>query len=428
MASVGVGNNQLWAAGTSALLSTMVRAASCFVAPVAVLLLAGYLAPHLNDLPPTLAGLRSWGPMLTLVLAGVLALAFNRGRALFGIASLAVAFVAFKLQVQTGTGTFAGRTVFGALCVFVPLNLAALVLLRERGIFSFYGVRRGGTIALQALVVAWIVVEHRTGTIEWLYQPLLDGGVVPGSPIPQFALMLTLAGVIAATLVAVTSRSAIDAAFAGALTAFALACHNVALPNYFAVYTAAAGAILGIGVLHDAFRLAFRDELTGLPSRRAFNEKMMALGPHYAIAMADVDHFKRFNDTWGHELGDQVLKLVAGKLERVGGGGRAYRYGGEEFAILFPGKSLREVWPYLEAVRQDIASYQLAIRGSDRPAELTPDGPQRGLGNTVHTVSVTISIGVAQRDDRSATPADILLAADRSLYRAKEKGRNRVSR
>jgi diguanylate cyclase (GGDEF)-like protein len=428
MALEGVGNNQLWASGTSVLFGTIVRVASAFVAPVVVLLLAEYLAPRLIGLPPTLAGLRTWGPMLTLVLAGGLALAFNRGRALFGIASLAVAFVAFKLQVQAGTGTFAGRTVFGALCIFVPLNLAALVLLRERGIFSFYGLRRGGTIALQALVVAWIVAEQRTGTIEWLYQPLLADGFVPGSPIPQVALMLTLAGVIAATLVAVTSRTAIDAAFAGALTAFALACHNVALPNHFAVYAAAAGAILGIGVLHDAFRLAFRDELTGLPSRRALNERMMALGHHYAIAMADVDHFKSFNDTWGHELGDQVLKLIAGKLEQVGGGGRAYRYGGEEFTILFPGKNLREAWPHLEAVRQGIAGYRLAIRGRDRPMELGVDGPQRGIGNIVRTVSVTVSIGVAQRDERNTTPAEVLIAADRSLYRAKEKGRNRVSR
>ena len=133
--------------------------------------------------------------------------------------------------------------------------------------------------------------------------------------------------------------------------------------------------------------------------------------------MADVDHFKSFNDTWGHELGDQVLKLIAGKLQRVGGGGRAYRYGGEEFAILFPGKDLREAWQHLEAVRQDIASYRLAIRGRDRPMELRFGEPRRGIGNIVHTVSVTVSIGVAQRDERSSTPADVLLAADRSLYR-----------
>ena len=427
MGLAGVGNNQLWASGTSALFSTVVRAASGFVAPVAVLLLAEFLAPRLTELPPTLAGLRTWGPVLTLVLAGALALSFNRGRALFGIASLAVAFVAFKLQVQAGTGTFTGRTVFGALCVFVPLNLAALVLLHERGIFSFYGVRRGGAIALQALVVAWIVVDHHTATTEWLYQPLFANGFAPGSPIPQLALMITLAGVIASTLVAVTSRTAIDAAFAGSLTAFALACHSVALPDHFAIYTAAAGAILCIGVLHDTFRLAFRDELTGLPSRRALNERMMALGPHYTMAMVDVDYFKSFNDTWGHELGDQVLKLIAGKLEHVGGGGRAYRYGGEEFVILFPGKDLREVWPYLEGVRQAIASYRLAIRGRDRPEELR-FSERRGTRNGVSSVSVTVSIGVAQRDDRGSSPADVLLAADRSLYRAKERGRNRVSR
>ena len=75
MGPAGIGNNQLWASGTSALFSTIVRVASCFVAPVAVLLLAEYLAPRLIALPPTLAGLRTWGPVLTLVLAGVLALA-----------------------------------------------------------------------------------------------------------------------------------------------------------------------------------------------------------------------------------------------------------------------------------------------------------------------------------------------------------------
>jgi diguanylate cyclase (GGDEF)-like protein len=409
-------------------LSILSRVVSGFVAPVAVLLLAHYLAPRVIGLPPTLAGLRSWGPMLMLVLAGILALVFNRGRVLFGVASLAAAFIAFKLHVQAVPSTFSGRTVFAALCLFVPLNLAVLVMLRERGIFSFYGVRRAGTIALQALLAAWVVLEQHVGLTEWLYQPLLASMPWPVSPIPPLALMVMLGGVAAATGAAVASRTAIDAGFAGALTAFALGCQHVTLPNHFAVYTAAAAAILGIAVLHDTFRLAFRDELTGLPSRRALNERMMALGHHYAIAMADVDHFKRFNDTWGHEFGDQVLKLVAGKLEQMGGGGRVYRYGGEEFTIVFPGKTLREVWPHLEAVRKEIAAYQLAIRQPDRPVEHGAGTSRRGGGNATQTVSVTISIGVAQSDARNTTPAEVLLAADRSLYRAKEKGRNRVIR
>jgi hypothetical protein len=113
--------------------------------------------------------------------------------------------------------------------------------------------------------------------------------------------------------------------------AFALACEGIDAPHYFAVYLTASAAILCAAVLQDTFRLAFRDELTGLPSRRALNERMMALGSNYTIAMLDVDHFKRFNDMYGHELGDQVLRMVAAKLARIGGGGRAYRYG-EEFS------------------------------------------------------------------------------------------------
>ena len=72
------------------------------------------------------------------------------------------------------------------------------------------------------------------------------------------------------------------------------------------------------GVAHEAYQMAFRDELTGLPGRRALNERMQRLGRNYVLAMSDVDHFKRFNDTHGHDVGDQVLRLVAtGKTNRL---------------------------------------------------------------------------------------------------------------
>jgi GGDEF domain-containing protein len=407
---------------------TFLRVASAFVAPVLVLAAAHYLAPLVTTLPPTLAGLRTWGPIIALLLAAGLALVFNRGRVLFGVASLCVAFVAYKLQVQPDLTGFAGRSVFGALSLFVPLNLAVLVLLRERGVFSFYGLRRAGTIVLQVLLTIWVVAGERTAVTDWLYYPFVAVTALQALPVPQPALLVMLAGIMLAVGVAVASRTAIDAAFAGALAAFFIGCNTVTLPNHFAIYTAAAAVMLGVGVLHDTYRLAFRDELTGLPSRRALNERMMALGNHYSMAMLDVDHFKSFNDTWGHDLGDQVVKMVARKIEAIGGGGRAYRYGGEEFVIVFPGKSLRDVWSHLEAVRRSIEAYRVAIRGPDRPAEPEPGRAQRGTGLAGHTVSVTVSIGVAQRDDRNLSPADVLLAADRALYRAKEKGRNQVSR
>lgn len=92
-------------------------------------------------------------------------------------------------------------------------------------------------------------------------------------------------------------------------------------------------------VAHEAYQMAFRDELTGLPGRRALNERLQRLGRTYVIAMAGVDHFKRFHDTHGHDVGDQVLRLVASQLRQIGGGGKAYRYGGEELTLVFPGKT-----------------------------------------------------------------------------------------
>ena len=106
--------------------------------------------------------------------------------------------------------------------------------------------------------------------------------------------------------------------------------------------SAAALTSLCISLAHEGFHMAFRDELTGLPGRRALNEKLQRMGRIYTLAMADVDHFKVFNDTHGHDVGDQVLRMVAAQLRRVSGGGHAYRYGGEEFTLVFPARPRRK--------------------------------------------------------------------------------------
>jgi diguanylate cyclase (GGDEF)-like protein len=404
-------------------LLSYLRGLSGFLIPLLVLLAAHLLAPR--ELPPTLSGLRTWGPVMVLGLAGALALIFNRGRVLFAVISLSAAFVAYKLWLTLRADGFMWRTVFVALCLCVPLNLAVLSVLRERGVFTLYGVRRVGAILLEIGVTAWIVTQQRTEVTQWLYRPLFDPLLI-GTPVAHLALVFMLLGVVTTVADAVVNRSPIEASFAGALVAFAVGCDEIARPNHFAVYTAAAAIILAAGVLQDSFRLAFRDELTGLPSRRALNERLMSLGSSYTIAMLDVDHFKCFNDRYGHDLGDQVLKMIAAKLQHVGGGGRAYRYGGEEFTILFVGRKMRDAWPHLEALRKDIAAYPVVIRGADRPREAPATRQQRGAHST-EEVLVTVSIGVAERDDRHANPRQVLHAADRALYRAKDKGRNRLS-
>ena len=176
-------------------------------------------------------------------------------------------------------------------------------------------------------------------------------------------------------------------------------------------------------VLIDSYFLAYRDELTSLPSRRALNQLALSLGRKYTLAMLDIDHFKKFNDTYGHDIGDQVLKLVASKLAQVKGAGKVFRYGGEEFTIVFPGKNIEHAKPALEAVRQAVEDYKIVIRQAQRK---TKQARAASKSKQVKTVSVTISIGVAERASK-LNFEETLKLADQALYRAKKSGRNNVS-
>jgi diguanylate cyclase (GGDEF)-like protein len=190
------------------------------------------------------------------------------------------------------------------------------------------------------------------------------------------------------------------------------------------------GAVLAVSSIERSHWIAYHDELTGLPGRRAFNEALAALGDHYAIAIVDVDHFKKFNDTFGHETGDQVLRKVASQLSRVGGGGMAFRCGGEEFALVFPDSPMDEAFDHAEDVRASIAEDGFIARGPSRSQRERDDrrvGPRRKLHDRAIETNVTVSIGIAEGAARF-TPSDVVEAADKALYRAKNNGRNRVER
>lgn len=164
-------------------------------------------------------------------------------------------------------------------------------------------------------------------------------------------------------------------------------------------------------------RDAMTDALTELANRKAFDEHLAAAcdradaeGGALTLAVLDIDHFKRFNDTWGHQTGDQVLRYVASVLGRTAANPRfAARFGGEEFAIVFPYESAAMVEAALEGVRKEIASRSLRRRSTNDD-----------LG------AVTISAGFAVRQ-RGETASAFLERADAALYASKRGGRNRVS-
>jgi diguanylate cyclase (GGDEF)-like protein len=129
--------------------------------------------------------------------------------------------------------------------------------------------------------------------------------------------------------------------------------------------------------------------------------------------MIDIDHFKKFNDTYGHQAGDEVLQFVAKKFQTCKTG-TTYRYGGEEFCIIFNGKNGEQIISEVDTIRRNIEGSSLILSNAKNPKK-------KGK-----RVSVTISAGVASSSQFISNPADVIKLSDGALYRAKKKGRNRV--
>jgi diguanylate cyclase (GGDEF)-like protein len=347
------------------------------------------------------------------VLVPALALAwwFNRGRAFVVAASMLGAVAAYELLHY--------KAVFLAIAVMVPLNALLAMVRAERGARYRAAWFWLALIALEAALVFFVFRNIHYPIDHWLLR---------APPAPLLARLAFAAAFAAAVWRSWPEFKPIPVGNAGALAAFFLAVAWADTSGAWATFMTAAGAILIVALLNESHQLAFIDALTGLPGRRALEERLRSLGSTYAIAMVDVDKFKLFNDTHGHDIGDQVLKLVGGRLAQVGGGGIAYRYGGEEFSVLFPGVAIEAAAGEVESIRGAIEGYRMTVRSADRPKKAEEGAKRRGEGGADKVLSVTVSIGLAAPGEGRQTPQQVIKAADEALYRAKQGGRNRVSR
>ncbi|WP_412973058.1 GGDEF domain-containing protein [Glaciecola sp. MF2-115] len=174
-------------------------------------------------------------------------------------------------------------------------------------------------------------------------------------------------------------------------------------------------------------KMAFNDELTGIPGRRSMVQYAEELGPKFAVVMIDIDFFKKFNDKYGHESGDDVIKLVASKIARTGNRAKAFRYGGEEFTLVFDGRSMDDIRETIEDLRVAIESYPMAIRTHHRAKKSAVEAKhRRQKPDKKDIVRVTCSFGIAESMEGSKDFKAALKRADTALYKAKKGGRNCV--
>ena len=402
------------------------RKPASYVFPEGLILLGALVYTHSHWLQNTLGAFADLYPYAVFGAGVLLGWRFHRSRLLFALLLMTVGDRTLA-HFAAGQGLGRDHVVFQAIALLLPLNLAALALTAERGFVTLPGLVRLGIIGVQIAVVALLDRTMPGPTAALLHLRLLPPGIVRWTPLADPALLAFLVAFglqLAGQLISPTST---QRSYLWAMAALFLGVNGLrpGNPDPMTFYLATACLILIAAVVEASYHMAYEDSLTGLPARRALNEALLRLGGHYTLAMADVDHFKNINDRHGHDVGDQVLKMVAAKLALVGGSGRAFRYGGEEFAVLFPGKSVEECLQELETLRQTVEETRFILRSRirSRRKRAEPVVAEKGPGTRV---PVTISIGVGEKDPRHTKPDQVVKAADRALYRAKEGGRNQV--
>jgi len=364
----------------------------------------------------------------------LLAWRFHSSRVFFALLVLFLAREGAGIFLREVSPGLLGWSGLQAVAILFPVNLFLIALIEERG-FTVPSIAPLGLLLFIQIVVLTVMAQSSIRAV-----PAHAHHVPATVSLPDYVLFILFMGAAILLLRSLLTRKPADHALFWSLVAFYLSLRDASTPRMATLYSVSAAVILATAIVENSYLLAYHDELTSLPSRRAFNDALLRLPEIYSVAVVDIDHFKRFNDTYGHDVGDEVLRLVATNLSRVTGGGRAYRCGGEEFTILFPGKTTEQVLDHLEQLREKIESSEFRMRGQDR--RHLPRGPDRRIGSAPQrarkgqairrlaaersgSLSVTVSMGVAT-GRAGIAPEKVLQAADQALYRAKDNGRNRI--
>lgn len=327
---------------------------------------------------------------------------FNRTKFIFALLPLVLLYIGSSLLNKENF-----MLLYHLFSVIYPIHLLLFLVFKERGLFTLWGYLKIALFIVELALIVWFVEFPNESVFSIFSLKLFAFNLSPLSDISFAVFLFVLFVMLSITmfghlLIYNTSFVVILLSY---YTGFYFVKHTYALEHSFIVIA----LVILVLLVREAYRLAFHDELTSLPGRRALIEDMAKLGRKYSLAMVDIDFFKKFNDTYGHDTGDEVLKMVATKLAEVGGG-KAYRYGGEEFTILFPSREKDESFIHTDILRQNIASTPFIVRGKKANKK----------------IFINISAGVVQNLPKDKDPFDVMKRADNALYKAKEAGRNKV--
>lgn len=366
---------------------------------------------YLSDFPVEAAQLLKFFPWLLMVLGIVLAVLFNKSKLFFTL--LLSLWTLSVLTLRLPENRFYDLLFF-MTGLAVPFNALFYTGTRERGVFSAAGKFKLAMLGFQLILIFYLLLfqESWIATLkEWhIVSQNLQRFIVPDDLVALVFFLILLLLIVRDFFKRDSNQS---------VQFFSLVSVFMALlkPDdvlWYSLFLSGSGLYHLLTLIQKSYTMAYLDDLTGIPGRRALNEDLQKLSGTFAVSMIDIDLFKQFNDTHGHDVGDEALRHVAKTMKRALRGGRIYRYGGEEFTIIFPGKDIAHALVNLEEIRRRVETEPLIVSKRSKSKVSQQKLP------------LTISLGLAE-SRQDSRPHEVLKLADTALYRAKDKGRNNVS-
>jgi len=395
--------------------------------PTVLLFATFYHIPLLSKpLPDVIHLSLPYLPFIFLIIGLILSWIFHNCRAFNLLLLFIVIYIALDKTLWHPVIKVDKQLTYLLLVSLIPINYLYNLIAKERGILSQYGIKRLIFMAMQLGIITALLLYPYPAVKETLNTVYFKQAVFEQTAISQ---PLLLALLISGFIYIIRLLQTYDVLLAGILASFisiTTALHFVQYPQVATAFIILAELLIIISITINAYSMAYLDELTNLPSRRALSQSMSTLGKRYSIAMIDVDHFKKFNDKYGHDVGDQVLKKLANQLRSVRGG-KPFRYGGEEFTLLFPNKNIDEARLFCENLCKTVAEDPFLLRSKTRPKTKKEATNQNANVTKVTPLNITISIGLAERSEEHPKASQVIKQADKALYRAKNNGRNQVA-
>ena len=392
-----------------------------WVWPSLSFLLLGVLLATFSADAAWLAAASPLYPLVVYTTGFVLAWRFRRSRVaaiLLGLFMMDLLLRPSPTAVQPEVGSIWDAT--GVLFLFL---MPVVATMKDRGVSS----RRG--FAQVAIVMAGLTSGLLGGVrpelLSWTWQPFLPWDL-SGLGLSDTTLVVGVFALLLTGGLAVVRGHRLDKGFFFIAVLLLLALRGGSESAESTVYLTMAGLILFVNVMEKLYSFSSRDDVTGLPTRRALRREIKRAGDSYALAFVGVDHYDDLYDRHGRETSDRVVKRVAMHLGKTSVTGPVFRYDNEQFVIVYSGRGREEVLGDLEMLRADIEDFRFALR-----PKAHANGKSDAQKYPAVRWSLTVSVGVAERGDKkglAARYASIAREARGALHRGQKAGGNIVSK